>query len=236
MAVFQHRVQNENVNILNCSYHRNTFCEKNTSVRDILSIPHILKDKLLASTRSGPLMVYSEYLRESTSRRLDSPDPFYRTTLYSIKRESNDSLQNYQEQDISWQDYDESDDATLDEIMQFRNSSSDDDDEEITNTFPSPVLKPPCNFQPTIQFKPFNVTVVTSGKLPTIFEVPSSWSDDTLTEYLSHDGTEFLDNKESIDFEEMCFKKGIYEDSIETVVFDITLSGRKKLGVLLMHA
>lgn len=224
MAVFQHIVEDENVNTLNRGNDRNTdaFDEKNTT-QNILSIPHILKEKLLASTRSGPLMVYSEYIvREATSRRLDATDSSHRTTLYNTKQESRDDLQNEKEQD---DDELQLDDATLDEIMQFRSSSSD-GDEEMANKFPCPVSTQPYNFRPTIA----------TGKLPTIFEVASSQSEDTSTQYLSHDGTEIVISQESIDFEEMCFKRGMYEDSIEAVVFDVTLPGKTKLGVLLMHA
>ena len=112
---YSHHHQDENVNILNVSAPtpKNTgvLCAKNNA---IFSFPQILKEKILASTRSGPLAVYSEYFQDN--RKVDRQE-LLQNSIYKLTRDAS----------IRQQDSNDSDELTLDEIMQFRAASSSSD-------------------------------------------------------------------------------------------------------------
>ena len=223
---YSHHHQDENVNILNVSAPtpKNTgvLCAKNNA---IFSFPQILKEKILASTRSGPLAVYSEYFQDN--RKVDRQE-LLQNSIYKLTRDAS----------IRQQDSNDSDELTLDEIMQFRaaSSSSDSDEQVAERPPPSTSLK---NYQLTLPSKPLRKRYTTNLPLPTIFEVISA--DDstvfTLTQPspLCNDRAE-LDQIGSFEFDEVCISKFTQEELVEIIAVDMSMLGCNKLGVLLMHS
>lgn len=224
MTAFHHVGQDENVNALNVASSVKTYdviC--NTSV--LKALPQILKEKILASTRSGPLTVYSDYSNVASSAgqgnrsgvsSLNGPYNFTKDDRVRVVPDGEHQF----DHDI--------DDATLDEILQFRNTSSD-SEEEMREYIPPP--QQPS--RPLAQCRQMNAR--SCRKMPTIFEVESVFSDDTTYYCLSKCQTESPIYMSTIDVEEICFKKSKHGDSVEVVIVDISILGGKKLGVLLMH-
>jgi hypothetical protein len=230
MAAFHNVGQDENVNVLNVASPVNThdvIC--NTGV--LKALPLILKERILSSTRSGPLVVYSEYsngaassscsqVSISSASGLNEPHNF----RYARVRVQPDGKQQC-DNDI--------DDAFLDEIMQFRNTSSDSEEEIREYTEEMREYTPPQLSRPLAEFR--QLKRENCRKMPTIFEVETVFSDDTSYYCLSKCQTESPVYQSLIDVEEMCFKKSRHRDSVEVAVVDISILGGKKLGVLLMH-
>lgn len=225
IAPFHHPgLQSENINVLNFPSSENVDFRSKDGVLKIL--PQIIKENILASTRSGPLMVYSDYSSDTILQ------PRMSCQASTSFKSTTDARPNAPSK-VTQQYSNDSDVADLDEIMLFRNTSSESDEEqrEAPLHFLSNSLS---GLRPTIAFNQLNARSATS--MPTIFEVDSVFSDDTPYYCLSKSHPETpVGESALIDVEEMCFKKVKHADSIEVVVVDISVLGGKKLGVLLMH-
>lgn len=223
MTAFQCGVQNENINVINFAapeHHAPILCNKGSP--RILLLPQFIKEKILASTRSGPITVHTD----ANSRRVSTTALPYSNPLHYSTREADDNVQSH----LGYANSDDSDDATLDEIVQFRATSSDSDEETRD---PPPQAKPLGRFQQTIPCKPLNAKITI--RLPTIHEVPSAYENSPV-HHLSHVKMNDCTCQISIHFEEMCVKKYTNEEMVEVIAVDIPILGGKKTGVLLMHA
>ena len=223
MAYYQ-QVQNENVNILNVAAATPKSTDVLCAKSNVFFFPQILKEKILASTRSGPLAVYSEHFHYN---RKDDKQELLQNSTYNLTRDAS----------IRQQGSNDSDEITLDEIMQFRaTSSSSDSDEQVAES--PPPLSSLKNHRPAIPYKPLRKRSTKNHlPLPTIFEVASTDDSTARTQpsLLSRDSAE-LGQIGSFEFDEVCISKFTQEEMVEIVAVDMSMLGRNKLGVLLMHS